>query len=66
MVRTENVYFLDKYREDKAAAMRRHPCNAHKQPKPLRLTKRAHNLIACALILGFVSAMGYVGYLEGL
>jgi hypothetical protein len=45
--------------------MRRHPCNAHKQ-QPLRLTRRGKNLVACTLILLFVSAMGYAGYLEGL
>jgi len=66
MAHTENVYFLDKYRDDKAAAMRRHPCNAHREQPPPRLTKRAHNLIACTAILAFVSIMGYVGYVEGL
>lgn len=66
MAHTENVYFLDKYRTDKAEAMRRHPCNAQ-PPKPrLRLTKRAHNLIACLAVLGFIAAMGYIGYVEGL
>lgn len=60
------VYFLDKYRADKEAAMRRHPCNAHREQPPLRLTRRGKNLIACTMILLFVSAMGYVGYLEGL
>jgi hypothetical protein len=51
--------------DEKEAAMRRHPCNAHKQ-QPLRLTRRGKNLVACTLILLFVSAMGYAGYLEGL
>jgi hypothetical protein len=61
-----NVYSVDEYRREKEAAMRRHPCNAHRKQPPLRLTQRGKNLIACTLILLFVSAMGYAGYVEGL
>lgn len=63
---SENVYFLDEYRRDPAAmreAMRRHPCN---QPAPVRLTRRGRDAIAIVAILLFVSAMGFVGYVEGL
>ena len=62
----ENVYQIDNYRRDPKAlkaAMRRHPCN---QKPPLRLTQRGRDVIVIAVILLFVSAMGFVGYVEGL
>ena len=66
-----NVYQIDNYRRDPKAlqaAMRRHPCNQHKDTG-WRLTRRGRmvaNAAACAGVLAFCSLMGFIGYVEGL
>lgn len=61
-----NVIYLDDRRRNSKefrAAVLRHPCMAARRQ---RRRKFVQNTVACAMILAFCAAMGFVGYVEGL